>query len=292
MGTPGRVLEGRRAAPGGHRVAHSALHRARRHCAVERRGARGGAAVCGRAGRAAGTWRRWSPASRRRRRCSPRSPSRWLGSSSVDACKMFRYERRRDGHGRRGLGRVQLPDSVGARLRSRATTSISEVYRTGHPARVDDYATATGAIVRHRRAPTASTSAVGGPIVVDGRLWGAVVVAARGAEPLPAGTEARIGEFTELVATAISNIEARSELAESRARIVAAGRRRAPARGARSARRRAAAARPHRDHAEVRPPGARAGRRRARPRLRGTQECRGDDRGAARARPRHHARRP
>jgi hypothetical protein len=44
----------------------------------------------------------------------------------------------------------------------------------------------------------------------------------RRAEPLPADTEARIGEFTELVATAISNIQARSELAASRARIVAA----------------------------------------------------------------------
>ncbi len=41
-------------------------------------------------------------------------------------------------------------------------------------------------------------------------------------EPLPAGTEERIGEFTELVATSISNIEARSDLAASRARIVAA----------------------------------------------------------------------
>ena len=93
--------------------------------------------------------------------------------------------------------------------------------RTGRPARVDDYATATGAIGAAVR-DGGFRSAVGGPIVVDGRLWGAVVVAARHAEPLPAGTELRIGEFTELVATAISNIEARSELADSRARIVAA----------------------------------------------------------------------
>ena len=49
-----------------------------------------------------------------------------------------------------------------------------------------------------------------------------MVVASRQAEPLPAGTESRIGEFTELVATAISNIQARSDLAASRARIVAA----------------------------------------------------------------------
>jgi signal transduction histidine kinase len=39
---------------------------------------------------------------------------------------------------------------------------------------------------------------------------------------MPADAESRIAEFTELVATSISNIQARSELAASRARIVAA----------------------------------------------------------------------
>jgi signal transduction histidine kinase len=42
------------------------------------------------------------------------------------------------------------------------------------------------------------------------------------ADTLPADAESRIGEFTDLVATAISNVEARSDLAASRARIVAA----------------------------------------------------------------------
>ncbi len=96
----------------------------------------------------------------------------------------------------------------------------SEVYRTGRPARIDDYATATGAAAAAR--DVGVRSAVGSPIVVDGRLWGVVIVATRRAKALPARIELRIGEFTELVATAISNIEARSELAESRARIVAA----------------------------------------------------------------------
>jgi signal transduction histidine kinase len=39
---------------------------------------------------------------------------------------------------------------------------------------------------------------------------------------MPPGTEARMGQFTELVATAISNVQARSDLAASRARIAAA----------------------------------------------------------------------
>jgi signal transduction histidine kinase len=40
-------------------------------------------------------------------------------------------------------------------------------------------------------------------------------------EPLPAGTEARLADFTELVATAIANAEAQAALTVSRARIVA-----------------------------------------------------------------------
>src|SRR5204863_59995 len=41
-------------------------------------------------------------------------------------------------------------------------------------------------------------------------------------EPLPTDTESRIADFAELVATAIANAEARTELTASRARIVAA----------------------------------------------------------------------
>ncbi len=65
-------------------------------------------------------------------------------------------------------------------------------------------------------------AAIAAPIVVEGRPWGQMVASSRSAEPLPADAEARIGEFTELVATAISNVQARSDLASSRARLVAA----------------------------------------------------------------------
>ena len=63
---------------------------------------------------------------------------------------------------------------------------------------------------------------MGAPIVVDQRLWGVMIVSSKGDRPLPVDTESRIAAFTELVATAISNTEAREELATSRARIVAA----------------------------------------------------------------------
>ena len=40
-------------------------------------------------------------------------------------------------------------------------------------------------------------------------------------EPFPPDTEAQLGEFTELVATAVANAQAHAELTASRARIVA-----------------------------------------------------------------------
>jgi signal transduction histidine kinase len=95
------------------------------------------------------------------------------------------------------------------------------VRRTGRPSRVDDFSNATGPLADYTR-DAGIGSSVASPIVVDGRLWGAVVAATRSDEPMPPTTEARIGQFTELVATAIANVQARSELAASRARIVAA----------------------------------------------------------------------
>ncbi|MFF5225255.1 AAA family ATPase [Dactylosporangium sp. NPDC000521] len=62
--------------------------------------------------------------------------------------------------------------------------------------------------------------AVASPIAVESALWGAIGVGSRH-QPLPQDTEHRLGDFTELVATAIANTESRAELTTSRARIVA-----------------------------------------------------------------------
>ena len=58
------------------------------------------------------------------------------------------------------------------------------------------------------------------PIIVEGDLWGIIAVNAR--EELPPDTEHRLEKFTFLATTAIANAEAKSELAASRRRIVAA----------------------------------------------------------------------
>ena len=110
---------------------------------------------------------------------------------------------------------------VGERIPVAGENVTAIVHRTCAPARIDDYASATGKLgelVRKRGVH----AAVACPIVVEGRLWGAMVAAHRRPEPLPAGTESRIAQFTELIATAIANVQARSDLAASRARIVAA----------------------------------------------------------------------
>ena len=110
---------------------------------------------------------------------------------------------------------------IGTRLPVDGENVTTVVHRTCRPARIDDYSVTTGAIGTRVRM-LGTFSAVGCPILVEGRLWG-VIVAARGmAEPLPGEAESRIEKFTELVATAISNVQARSDLAASRARIVAA----------------------------------------------------------------------
>src|SRR6266850_4795430 len=101
------------------------------------------------------------------------------------------------------------------------TTLFRSVRRTGGPARVDDDEDcANPAADVLRRAGI--VSAVGSPIVDEGRLWGAMVVFSTQLEPLPDGTEARLADFTELIAAAIAIAESRAELTASRARIAAA----------------------------------------------------------------------
>jgi GAF domain-containing protein len=112
-----------------------------------------------------------------------------------------------------------LPVTVGTRTGLGGRNVSTLVFQTGRPARIDDYADVSGPVATYAREASVRAS-VGLPISVEGRLWGVVIVASAG-EPLPAGIEARLAGFTELVATAIANAEARAALAASRARIVA-----------------------------------------------------------------------
>jgi GAF domain-containing protein len=133
---------------------------------------------------------------------------------------MTRY----DGDGARtvvaswGSTGVTIPVGGRARLWGRNVSTL--VFQTGQPARIDDYADASGpaADVAHE---IGLRAAVAVPLSVEGRLWGAMSVGS-GVEPMPASTEERLAGFTGLVATAIANAEAQAALAASRARVVAA----------------------------------------------------------------------
>ena len=102
---------------------------------------------------------------------------------------------------------------VGRRWLPEGKNVTTMVFETGRPARLDDFADASGPVgVAAREA--GYRSAVGTPIVVEGRPWGVMTAASTADEPLPPDTEARIASFTELVATAIANTESRAALGQ------------------------------------------------------------------------------
>ena len=96
-------------------------------------------------------------------------------------------------------------------------TLTALVFDTHDPARVDDLSTSPGTVGEVARAAELG-SGCAGPIVVNGAVWGKMCVFSRVGAVLPAGTEDRLHDFVELVATAIANYEARAELAASEAR--------------------------------------------------------------------------
>jgi signal transduction histidine kinase len=91
----------------------------------------------------------------------------------------------------------------------------SRVFRTGQSVRINDYRGVSGRIAAFVREQLGISSSVASPIVVGGRLWGVLFLHSKQTEqPLPLDTEARLASFTELVATAVANAQARQELRE------------------------------------------------------------------------------
>jgi GAF domain-containing protein len=101
---------------------------------------------------------------------------------------------------------------VGSRWPLGGNNTTTLVFETARPARIQISDEGTGEHLERVR-EVGLRSGVAVPIIVEGRLWGVIGVATTRAKPLPADTEARLGSFTELVATAIANAESRAELA-------------------------------------------------------------------------------
>jgi signal transduction histidine kinase/uncharacterized protein YoaH (UPF0181 family) len=113
-----------------------------------------------------------------------------------------------------GVGEYPAESMVGQRLTLRDYLAPAMVWQTGRSARVDDdqWSSMSDPVADALR-KLGIRSMVACPIVVDGRLWGVVIVMTRRG-PFPGGTADRMADFTELVATAIANAQAHQELRE------------------------------------------------------------------------------
>jgi PAS domain S-box-containing protein len=100
--------------------------------------------------------------------------------------------------------------AVGRRLKLESGMVLEEVIRTGRSARVDDYTHASD-LLRDLTQPLGIRCSVAVPIMVGGFIWGALGGATQ-RQQFPADTEQRMAEFTEVVGTAISSIQARAEV--------------------------------------------------------------------------------
>ena len=114
----------------------------------------------------------------------------------------------------------ELETSLPERLTLDGLSVTAAVRSSGRTARIDGFDGPPGSIAGTYRA-LGMDSAAGAPIIVEGSLWGSIVAHWRDRQSVPADSEGRMAQFTQLVATAISNAASRAQLAASRARIVA-----------------------------------------------------------------------
>jgi signal transduction histidine kinase len=130
----------------------------------------------------------------------------------VELANLFRYEPGRTATSGTTWGTAGENFPVGSRWPLEGHNLSTLVFETGRPARIDNYAVSSsgplGAAARER----GIRSAVGTPILVEGRLWGVIFAGSTREQPLPPDTETRLASFTELVATAIANAESRAAL--------------------------------------------------------------------------------
>jgi signal transduction histidine kinase len=91
--------------------------------------------------------------------------------------------------------------------------------RDPRPVRVEDF-DEVGGVVAELMRELGIRRGAGGPIILGGRVWGAVTAVWPADVSMPAGAEHRVAAFAELVSYAIENAETRAELAASRARLV------------------------------------------------------------------------
>jgi GAF domain-containing protein len=126
----------------------------------------------------------------------------------ADATAIIRFEP--DDEATLLAARGQTRRETGTRFTPDPRLAIASVRATSRAARIEAN-DPTQASVPDILGTPGIRSVVDVPIVVEGRVWGAIGVAARRG-PLPPDIEQRLTDFAELVATAIANAQARDEL--------------------------------------------------------------------------------
>jgi PAS domain S-box-containing protein len=137
----------------------------------------------------------------------------------ADVTRLLRYEQEGAASIVAGYGARDPALDVGARMTLDRSQVWGRVARDGSALRTDHLDAGSDPLAQSLRRLGAG-AAVAAPIVVSGRVWGVIVAAFTRTEAVHVDTEARIAEFTELVATAIANAQSADELAASRRRIV------------------------------------------------------------------------
>jgi signal transduction histidine kinase len=132
--------------------------------------------------------------------------------------QIVRFDDERTGRVLAGWGDAITPAGNDVTLTGDSVSA--RVFRTGRPTRISaaewsgplgEYALSFGL-----------RWGVGAPILVDGRVWGALTAVTTEDEPFTPASERRLERFAELIAAAIASIEARADLATSRSRLIVA----------------------------------------------------------------------
>jgi signal transduction histidine kinase len=129
----------------------------------------------------------------------------------VDFAYMSRYEPDGTVVVLASSGRTFDHFSVGARWKLGGRNLATTVLETGRPGRLDGFLDASGPLGATGR-DSGIRSAAATPILVEDRVWGIVIAGSTLERPLPPETEARLADFTDLVATALANAQSRAAL--------------------------------------------------------------------------------
>jgi GAF domain-containing protein len=106
------------------------------------------------------------------------------------------------------------PIPVGHRAIIDGRGILGRMLRKPEPVRIEDFDQVGGQVARLMR-ELGIRSAAAGPILLGGRVWGALSANWPAGIPMPPGAEDRVAALAELVSHAIENAETREELAAS-----------------------------------------------------------------------------